>query len=272
MLVDDDRDLLRALSIRLRRQGFNVLLAGNGTDGFWRAVQEQPDVVVADCNMPGGSGEHLITRLKDEATTAHIPVVVLTGGSWQERPDINHQRDLTGRRGAVAYLRKPAEFAELLAALLADDAGGMGQRAIGGEPGGLDAAQALQQVTITLLADHEGATGGQEICIELAAVTSAVDDPDAAPRTRLGHRRHRRVQLGVLAHEVRRRLGAEDAQQRHDGGVFVLDRNDLTQPVAVGDRADAAIADPGQGLHPLGVGLGDVGDVEDNKGARHPFA
>ena len=99
------------------------------------------------------------------------------------------------------------------------------------------------------------------------SVTTAVDDPDAPPRTRLGHRRHRRLQLGVLADEVRRRLGVEDAQQRYDGGVLVLHRDHLAQPVAVGAGAGAAIAYPRQGLHLLGVGLGDVGDVEDQKGA-----
>ena len=136
----------------------------------------------------------------------------------------------------------------------------------------LDGAQTPQQVTIALLADHEGAAGGQEIGEDLTAVTTAVDDPDAAPRTRLGHCRHRRLQLGVLADEVRRRLGEEDTHQRHDGGVFVLDRDHLTQPVAIGDGAGAAIAYPGQVLHLLGVRLGDVGDVEDQKGARTHLA
>jgi hypothetical protein len=92
--------------------------------------------------------------------------------------------------------------ADLPAVLLANDMGGVGQRAIGGEPGGLDGAQAPVQVTISLLADHEGATGVQEIGIERAAIAAAVDDPDAASIAGLGHRRHRALDLGILTDEV----------------------------------------------------------------------
>lgn len=119
MLVDDDRDLLRAISIRLRKHGFDVVQAANGIDGYWRAVEERPDVIVTDCTMPGGSGEYMISRLKDDQTTALIPVVVLTGWSFHGRLDVGHQREFTGRCGAVAYLRKPLDFAELLNTLSA---------------------------------------------------------------------------------------------------------------------------------------------------------
>jgi hypothetical protein len=157
--------------------------------------------------------------------------------------------------------------ADFLAVLITNDVGGMGQRAIGGKQGGLDGAQTPAQVAVTLLADHEGAAGGQKIGVDLATVAAAVDDPDAAPLARLGHRRHGGLQLGVLADEVGRTLGVQRTAERHDGVVLVLHRDHLAQPVAGGDRPRAAVAHAGQVLHLLGVGLGDVGDVEDQKGA-----
>ena len=143
----------------------------------------------------------------------------------------------------------------------------MGQRAIGGEPRGLDGAQAPMQVAIALLADHEGAPGGEKVGIELTPIAAPVDHPDAAAIAGLGHRRHRGLQLGVLADEIRRRLRVQGAHQRHDRGVLILDRDHLAQPVAVSDRAGAAVAHARQVFHLLGVGFGDVGDVEDQKGA-----
>ena len=76
-------------------------------------------------------------------------------------------------------------------------------------------------MAIALLTDHEGAPGGQEVGIELASITPAVDHPDTAAITGLGDRRHRCLQLGVLADEVRCRLRVEGAHQRHDRGVLI---------------------------------------------------
>lgn len=119
LVVDDDPDLLRAMTLRLRREGLEVVTASTGIDGFARARESHPAAIIADYTMPRGNGDYLLGRLQADRTTRGIPVIVLTGWSIEGTHDRSHERDLCGRGGAVAYLTKPFEFGDLLGHLAA---------------------------------------------------------------------------------------------------------------------------------------------------------
>jgi CheY-like chemotaxis protein len=117
LLIDDDRGLSQALQTRLKGQGFRVLCAFGGLDGYWMALREKPDVIVSDYTMPEGYGSYLLRRLKEHSLTRDIPVIVLTGrdiaGRPVDRKDFGLERQLLNL-GAARVLSKPFDFDILL--------------------------------------------------------------------------------------------------------------------------------------------------------------
>jgi CheY-like chemotaxis protein len=100
LLVDDcvaERDLY-ALTLTPE---FKVITASRGDEGFEMARHERPQAIVLDVMMPGMDGWETCTRIKCDAITADIPVILLTGAD---------DRDLTQHANAVgasALLQKP---------------------------------------------------------------------------------------------------------------------------------------------------------------------
>ena len=117
LVVDDDRDLLFALTALLRGCGYKVAAAGDAVSAVSVAVQTRPDVVLLDIGLPGGKGFTVMDRLRGLPQLAGVPVVILTG------LDPARYRERARRAGAAALLRKPASDEELLAALDAALAG-----------------------------------------------------------------------------------------------------------------------------------------------------
>ena len=117
LIVDDDVNILKVFSIKLSTYGATVVTAKNGREALTVAAAEMPDVIITDYTMPGGSGGHLIERLKGDPDLKDIPVIVLTGRSFHGEEDIALKRDMVGRCGAVAFLAKPVEEDKFLAEL-----------------------------------------------------------------------------------------------------------------------------------------------------------
>ena len=78
LLVEDEPELRQALGVRLTAAGFVCEMAGDGKEGLAKSQQWQPDLIVADLVMPEMDGYEMMRRLKADARTASIPVVVLT--------------------------------------------------------------------------------------------------------------------------------------------------------------------------------------------------
>ncbi|WP_341675267.1 sigma 54-interacting transcriptional regulator [Niveibacterium sp. SC-1] len=109
ILVDDDPDLLRLLSIRLRANGFAVTPVEDGDSALAAAAASRPDVVVTDLRMPGLDGVALFDSLRRTHPT--LPVIVLTAhGSIPDAVEAM-------QRGVFGYLTKPYDAAELVAQL-----------------------------------------------------------------------------------------------------------------------------------------------------------
>lgn len=78
LLVDDDRNFLRALRLVFEIDGYRVLTAHDGVDAMALAAAQRPDAIVTDLMMPGVDGLELCRRLKAEWPTLRIPIVMLT--------------------------------------------------------------------------------------------------------------------------------------------------------------------------------------------------
>nr|WP_221401365.1 response regulator transcription factor [Paenibacillus phyllosphaerae] len=107
MVVEDERKIARLLEIELESEGYRVLLAGSGNDG-WLAYREGGiDLILLDVMLPGLSGIELLRRIR--STDAGTPVLMLTAKSSVE--DKVSGLDL----GANDYITKPFQIEELLA-------------------------------------------------------------------------------------------------------------------------------------------------------------
>jgi two-component system phosphate regulon response regulator PhoB len=78
LLVDDERDLLSLLDFNFRAEGFDTLLAETGEDALRQAAQRVPDLVLLDLMLPDLPGTEVCRRLKADARTRDVPVIMLT--------------------------------------------------------------------------------------------------------------------------------------------------------------------------------------------------
>lgn len=109
LLVDDDHQSLRLMEVSLRKAGFVVQTARNGTEALDRVATTRPAMVIADTDMPGMDGFELCTRFKGDPRNAEIPFVFLT-----EEASVDAKvRGL--ELGADDYLTRPIFTRELLA-------------------------------------------------------------------------------------------------------------------------------------------------------------
>jgi two-component system KDP operon response regulator KdpE len=110
LVVDDEPQLLRALSITLRARGYQVSTAGDGTSALDAAAAEKPDVVVLDLGLPDMDGVRVIEALRGWSS---VPILVLSGRS----DSVDKVEALDA--GADDYVTKPFGVDELSARLRA---------------------------------------------------------------------------------------------------------------------------------------------------------
>ena len=124
LIVEDDRDGRLLLVEWLEQAGFRVEQAHNGLQAFERAVQDAPDVIVTDLNIPGIDGFELTRRLKQDPRTRDVPVLAVTGyAAFAADPSRAH------RAGCDAVLEKPCPPGDLEAAIRRlMDSGGRGRQ------------------------------------------------------------------------------------------------------------------------------------------------
>jgi DNA-binding response OmpR family regulator len=111
LVVDDEKDLVDLIAYNLQRNGYQALVAGTGTDALDIAGRELPDLIILDLMLPGIDGTEVARRLRADARTAGIPIIMLTAKG--EETDIVVGLTL----GADDYVTKPFSMKVLLARL-----------------------------------------------------------------------------------------------------------------------------------------------------------
>jgi len=106
LIIDDDQDLLRLLTLRLHAWGFRVSTASSAEQGLARIAVEPPQLVVSDIRLPGKDGLALFEEIR--VTRPTLPVILLTAHGTI--PDAVQAMS----RGVFSYLTKPFESKVLL--------------------------------------------------------------------------------------------------------------------------------------------------------------
>ena len=107
LVVDDDPVIVKLLQVNFEMEGYNVITAGDGEEGLERARAENPDVMLLDVMMPKINGLQVASTLKGDATTAGIPIVLLSAKA--QAADVQ-----AGKAVADEYITKPFDPLELL--------------------------------------------------------------------------------------------------------------------------------------------------------------
>ena len=101
LVVEDSRFLCVLLERALTRAGYEVMAEADGLKGVELARRVVPSLILLDMMLPGLDGLSVLKALKDDAATAGIPVVVLTGLSQRNETMLK-------KAGAAAYIEKSA--------------------------------------------------------------------------------------------------------------------------------------------------------------------
>jgi CheY-like chemotaxis protein len=84
LLVNDSADEVEMYGEWLRRQGYRTLHAANAVDGYRMAIELRPVVIITDIKLEGPDNGFLLTRrLKKTSSTAHVPIIILSGYTLQ---------------------------------------------------------------------------------------------------------------------------------------------------------------------------------------------
>lgn len=78
LLVEDDQNLREIFEMRLKAEGYNTVVAGDGEEALTVAVKEKPDLIIADVMMPKLSGFEMLETLRAAPDMAHTKVVMMT--------------------------------------------------------------------------------------------------------------------------------------------------------------------------------------------------
>jgi DNA-binding response OmpR family regulator len=111
LIVEDDPDLLQSMHIRLRAHHYETFSAGDAISCMAEARKNVPDLILLDLGLPAGDGFVLMERFKQVPALASVPVIVVTARDFRA----NQKR--AAQAGAVAFMQKPVDNAELLAAI-----------------------------------------------------------------------------------------------------------------------------------------------------------
>ena len=111
LTVEDESALSEVLRYNLEAEGFRVVQAADGEEGMLMALEEEPDLILLDWMLPKLSGIEVCRRLRAQAQTRLIPIVMLSARS----EDVDKVRGL--ETGADDYVVKPYSIVELMARL-----------------------------------------------------------------------------------------------------------------------------------------------------------
>ncbi len=111
LVVEDNDELRHNLNEILSSEGYEVLLAENGAEGYEIACETTPDLVLSDIKMPEMSGLEMLQKLQGHNTTYNIPVILFS--AFSEMADIRKGMSI----GADDYITKPFNIDDLLNAI-----------------------------------------------------------------------------------------------------------------------------------------------------------
>jgi len=108
LLVEDHQEIWDFLSRRLKRRGYEVVVAEDGQQGLDKARSESPNILLLDMNLPVMDGWTVAKTLKADAATSAIPIIALTAHAMAG------DREKALAAGCDDYHAKPIDFSQLV--------------------------------------------------------------------------------------------------------------------------------------------------------------
>jgi two-component system alkaline phosphatase synthesis response regulator PhoP len=108
LVIDDEPQITEIIEAFLTNAGHEVYVNNNSLEGIKRAREIRPDIILLDIMMPDADGYSVCNELKNDASTADIPVVFLTG------KDRNDDMGRSFKAGGDMFIKKPFSCERLL--------------------------------------------------------------------------------------------------------------------------------------------------------------
>jgi DNA-binding response OmpR family regulator len=108
LIIDDDPSLRRLVQVLFERDGFDVSLASEGSEGIRLALMNPPHIIILDIMMEGLHGFEVCKMLRANSSMRRTAIIIISGKSY--KPDIDKAMEL----GADSYVVKPFSPKELL--------------------------------------------------------------------------------------------------------------------------------------------------------------
>jgi len=101
LICDDELHAENGILDRLRTNGYEIIFASDGYEGFVKLEEEKPDLVIIDINMPDMSGYAFVRHCKGGKETRNTTIIVLAAD--------NQHKELFLKKGVELYITKPFE-------------------------------------------------------------------------------------------------------------------------------------------------------------------
>ena len=108
LYVEDNADNIYMLTRRLKKKGFDIIIAGDGQEGIDKAIDESPDLILMDLSLPTMDGWTATAKIKEIESVKDIPVIALSAHAMQEH------KDKALEAGCDDYDTKPVDITRLL--------------------------------------------------------------------------------------------------------------------------------------------------------------
>ena len=108
LYVEDNPDNVYMLTRRLKKKGFELIIAGDGQEGIDKAIEESPDLILMDLSLPTMDGWTATAEIKKIEEVKEIPIIALSAHAMPEH------RDRAIKAGCSDYDTKPVDIKRLL--------------------------------------------------------------------------------------------------------------------------------------------------------------
>ena len=112
LVVEDEVDVRTYISTLFQDQGYEILTAENGKEGFELAKKEKPDLITLDIAMPSQSGMRTFRMFKDSEELKSIPVIIITGMGEDVSSFINRLKGFSSK--PEGFMGKPIDEEKLV--------------------------------------------------------------------------------------------------------------------------------------------------------------
>ncbi len=111
LLIEDEPNIIEAIRFILSRDGWSVYTHSDGQTAFDKVLQTRPDVIILDVMLPGKSGFDILRDIRADASTADLPVLMLTAKGQTK------DRELATQIGVSQFMTKPFSNTDILASV-----------------------------------------------------------------------------------------------------------------------------------------------------------